>query len=449
MAQIRFIRLRRFFRSIFTKLIFINLVAWFLILMAVVFAFFFSKSGEKGPFHKNVSQYIQYIIDDLGTPPQKQNGLKIHKKTGLHISFSGANGRWTTRDHFPDTTKMQFRRIHISDNDNVQVSGKFGHHGLRVQVDDGTFFFEFAGGAEEDSRQKVGHLLLLLFLSIILFGCYLALKRLLFPLKSLGIGVAEVAGGNLSHQVVVQRNDELSELAHSFNDMTLKLKKMMQTKEHLLRDISHELRSPLTRMKVALELMDESEAKVGIQQDVIEMEEMIAAILESARDHHDSRKQNLVQCDLDRILKRVAEKYGNLVPGVRYTSDNTTLDCLANESSLSTVFTNIIDNSIKFSADQDRAVEVQLKRVNNSGLVTVKDYGEGIEENELPLLFEPFYRVDKSRSRQTGGFGLGLSLCKTIIESHGGKIKVESSIGEGTTFFLTIPLIEEQYNQRT
>ena len=92
---------------------------------------------------------------------------------------------------------------------------------------------------------------------------------------------------------------------------------------------------------------------------------------------------------------------------------------------------------------------MQLKRVNNSGLVTVKDYGEGIEENELPLLFEPFYRVDKSRSRQTGGFGLGLSLCKTIIESHGGKIKVESSIGEGTTFFLTIPLIEEQYNQRT
>lgn len=445
MAQIKLIRFRQFFRSIFTKLILINLAAWFLILLAVVFAFFFSKSGEKGPFYKNVSQYIQYIIHDLGSPPEKHNGVRIHEKTGMHISYTGETDRWTTRDRFPDIDKTHFRSFHTIGGDNVQVSGKFGRHSLQVQVDidDGVLYFEFAGGAEQDSHQKTGHLLLLILLSFILFGCYLALKKILYPLKELRAGVAEVADGNLSHQMVVQRNDELSELAHSFNDMTLKLKKMMQTKEHLLRDISHELRSPLTRMKVALELMDESEAKDGIKQDVIEMEEMITTILESARDHHDSRKLDLVECDLDRLLKRVVEKYGNLVPGVRYTSDNKALNCLADESSLGTVFTNIIDNSMKFSVDQGSVVEVQLKRVNDSGLVTVKDYGQGIQESELSFIFEPFYRVDKSRSRRTGGFGLGLSLCKTIIESHGGKIEVESSVGEGTTFFLTIPLIKK------
>ncbi len=415
-----------------------------MILLAVVFAFLFSRSGEKGPFYKNVNQYIQYVIADLGTPPEKHNGVRIHEKTGMHISFSGETGRWTTRDHFPDTDTIQFRRFHISDDDNVQVSGKFGRHSLRVQVGQGTLFFEFAEGTEEDFRQKSGHLLLLLFLSIILFGCYLALKKLLFPLKSLGVGVAEVAGGNLSHRVVVQRNDELSELAHSFNDMTLKLKKMMETKEHLLRDISHELRSPLTRMKVALELMDESEIKDGIEQDVIEMEKMITAILESARDHHDSRKQKLVRCDLDRILKRVVDKYRNMTPGVQYTSGDATLYCMADESSLNTVFTNIIDNSVKFSADQDRAVEVTLEKVKSSGLITIRDYGQGIEDSELSFIFEPFYRVDQLRSRRTGGFGLGLSLCKTIIESHGGKIEVISTVGEGTTFLLTFPLIMEQ-----
>jgi len=442
MAQIKLIRFQRFFRSIFTKLIFINLVAWFLILLAVVFAFFFSRSGEKGPFYKNVSQYIQYIIHDLGTPPQKENGVKIHNKTGVHISFSGENSRWTTRDHFPDIDKIHFHSFHGNEGDKVQFSGKYGRHSLRVQVDAGLLFFEFAGGAEEDLRQKVGHLLLLLLLSIILLGCYLTLKKLLFPLKELGAGVAEVASGNLSHQVPIQRNDELSELARSFNDMTLKLKKMMQTKEHLLRDISHELRSPLTRIKVALELIDESETKKGIEQDVVEMEEMITTILESARDHHDSRKQNLVQCDLNRILKKVAEKYSNITPGVQYVSDETTLYCMADESSLNTVFTNIIDNSVKFSAGQGRAIEVKLKKTENRGLVTVRDYGGGIEKSELSFIFEPFYRVDKSRSRQTGGFGLGLSLCKTIIESHGGKIEVKSIVGEGTTFLITLPLIK-------
>ncbi len=429
---------RRFLGSIFTKLILINLAAWFLILLAVAFTFFFSRYGEKGPFYRNITQYLQYILDDLGTPPQKENGIRIYHKTGVHISFSGKKERWTTREHFPAIEKIHFRSFHGSNK--LHFNRKNGHHLLRLQIDNGTLYFEVAGGAEKYHQQKQTHLLLLLLLSLIVFACYFALKKLLFPLKTLEIGVAEAAKGNLTHQVPVRGNNELAELAHRFNEMTLQLDKMIKTKEHLLRDISHELRSPLTRMKVELEFIDNSEAKAGIQQDILEMEKMITAILESARDHHNPQNQVVSRCNLDQILTKMATKYRNMPPGVQYDADNEGLSCMADKDALQRIFSNLIDNSIKFSASQQRAVQLQFRRKNNNALITVRDYGQGIEAEELPYIFETFYRVDKSRSRRTGGFGLGLSLCKALTEAYGGRIEVQSSVGQGTTFYVTFPL---------
>ncbi len=427
----------RFFRSVFAKLILINLAAWLFILLTVVFTFLYSKHDTKGPFQKNVRLYIHYIVNDLGSPPEKQKALAIFEKTGIHISFSDENVRWTTRDRFPEIDEIRFRPQHGSDT--VQLGRRFGNRLLLLRVDDGTLYFDFAG--VEGARHTSAHLLLLLFLSAILLCCYLAVKRILLPLKRLGTGVSEVACGNLSHQVPIRGNDELAELAHSFNDMTARLKKMMETKEHLLRDISHELRSPLTRMRVALELIENKEIKGEIELDICEMEEMITAILKSAREHHDSRKQNLQKCNLDQLLKRVTERYTNMSPGVHYTSPGVPLHCKGDESSLRTVFSNLIDNAIKFSTDENRTVEVKLsENIDDTSLITITDFGSGIDEAELPCIFEPFYRVDKSRSRKTGGFGLGLNLCKAIIEAHDGKIEVKSKPGEGTQVLLTFPL---------
>jgi signal transduction histidine kinase len=100
---------------------------------------------------------------------------------------------------------------------------------------------------------------------------------------------------------------------------------------------------------------------------------------------------------------------------------------------------NVLDNAAKYSRDRDRPVEIRIEAGTDEITVRIEDHGVGIPEAELPRIFEPFYRVDRSRSRETGGYGLGLSLCKRIMEAHGGSIAIASREGEGTEVALTFP----------
>jgi signal transduction histidine kinase len=100
---------------------------------------------------------------------------------------------------------------------------------------------------------------------------------------------------------------------------------------------------------------------------------------------------------------------------------------------------NLIENAIKYSANQNRPVEVEVSDVDSIiARITIKDFGIGIPKEDLPLIFEPFYRVDRSRVRETGGYGLGLSLCKKIVTAHSGHITVESEVGVGTSFIVDL-----------
>ena len=100
---------------------------------------------------------------------------------------------------------------------------------------------------------------------------------------------------------------------------------------------------------------------------------------------------------------------------------------------------NVIDNALKYSEKSHAPVEISLKREPGKALVTIGDRGPGIPVEDQPYIFEPFYRADKSRTRKTGGFGLGLSMCKTIMEAHGGSITLNSTVNQGTTVLLTFP----------
>lgn len=431
-------RLRRFFNSVFTKLIFISLITWFLILITIVVAFFISQHDTEGPFYKNASRYIQYIVEDIGTPPEREKALKLSETTGMNLSYVGENQRWTTRDSFPALEKVRFRSL--NGNNSIYVGRKRGHHYLRLTTDNGLLFFEFAGVEQLDSHVKFTHLVLFILLSVVLFVSYLAMKRVLLPLKWLGVGVQQVKGGNFSHLVPLRGNDELTDLAGSFNEMTVQLKNTLTAKEHLLRDISHELRTPLTRLRVALELLQDTEISQLMAADIAEMEEMIRGILETAKEHHISHRQHLQKCNLIKLIQSVTKKYELNNPAVVFVPPAEALYSQVDEKSLQTVLTNCIGNGLKFSRSGGNPIEIDLLRKKDNAIITITDHGCGIDEAELPYIFEPFYRIDSSRSRTTGGYGLGLSICKAIVEAHGGSIKVYSKKGEGTQVLFNLSL---------
>lgn len=434
-----FFRLPRFIRSVFTKLIVISLAAWVIIFITIGATFLASRYDTKGPFYKNANRYIEYIVEDIGSPPDKQKAILLSKKTGMHISFRGGDAQWTTRNKFPEVDNARFRSM--KDDSVLQVGRKRGRHFIRLQIQEGTLFFEFAGAHEEDRQHQTTHLLLLAMLSIILLGCYFAIKRVLTPLKWLGTGVQQVKAGNLSHRVPLRGNDELTDLAISFNEMTTELKNMLTAKEHLLRDISHELRTPLTRLRVALEMLEDDELKDDLADDICEMEEMIRGILETAKDHyHNSSSQNLKKYNLGDLISAVARKYHNNHPAVIFTAPLEPLYAMVDAKSIQTVIVNCIENGLKFSDPGSDPIEIGLQQQRKVGVVSITDHGSGIDEAELPYIFEPFYRADSSRSRKTGGYGLGLSICKAIIEAHGGSIKVYSKKEEGTRILFNLPL---------
>jgi signal transduction histidine kinase len=244
----------------------------------------------------------------------------------------------------------------------------------------------------------------------------------------------------LKHRVPLKKSDELRDLAAAFNAMTDRIRDMLNTKEQLLLDVSHELRTPITRMKVALEFLEDSQAKQSLEADIEEMEKMVNAILETARRQHKYENLKKQPTNLAELLKQTLTAFENQPPGIEIVDLPSEIEAEVDPEQIKTVFDNVLNNAIKYSQPDGEPIQATYEHRESFGVVRITDKGIGIPEEELSHIFEPFYRVDKSRTKDTGGYGLGLSLCKTIMEAHGGKIEVQSRPQEGTTVSLFFAL---------
>jgi signal transduction histidine kinase len=242
--------------------------------------------------------------------------------------------------------------------------------------------------------------------------------------------------------VPLKKSDELRDLAAAFNDMTERIRDMLRTKEQLLLDVSHELRTPLTRMKVALEFLEGSQAKQSLQVDIEEMEKMVNQILETARRQHKYENLKKQSTNLAGLLRQTVAAFENRPPGFEMVDLPSEIEAEVDPEQIKTVFENVLSNAVKYSQPDSEPIRVSYKRRKPYAIIRITDFGIGIPQEELSHIFEPFYRVDKSRTKETGGYGLGLSLCKTIMEAHDGRIEVQSRPEEGTTVALFFPLVK-------
>lgn len=429
--------LNKILRSVFTKLLIVILLAGLAVNLVVGGFFWMHRAAAGRLLHKNVLQYLNYIISDLGTPPNLERARKVAEQASLRIYFEGGNQRWATASEIYDFQKAHWRSW--SKNPAISIGRYHGHHFVEIDHDLGRFVFGLDKNLEMDPEKGRLVVILLSLLTLIFVGAFLSIRWILKPVRWLDEGVREVSRGNLKHRVPVKRSDELRDLAEAFNDMTDRIRNMLHTKEQLLLDVSHELRSPLTRVKVALEFLPEGKARDSIADDISEMEKMINEILETARMNHLYADLKRQPADLVTLLKDILPDYQDQHPGIRLDDLPKTLVINIDPGQIKTVFINIISNAIKFSEADSGPVRIAVNSEPHHVVVQIADRGIGIPVEELSFVFEPFYRVDKSRSKDTGGYGLGLSLCKTIMEAHKGKIEITSQPGEGTTVSLFFP----------
>ncbi len=428
----------RIIRSVFTKLLVVIILAGICVNLVVGGFFIHLRNQFVGPFHKNVVQYLNYLIADMGNPPNLDRAREIARQSFLEIRYESPDLRWATSDELPTDLKGLFNAWH--QNPDIRYGRYRGRHVIEVDKAAGRFIFGVSRNLPVDSARHGLLVIILALLTVILVAAFFAIRYILRPVKWLNTGVQEVSRGNLKHRVPLKKSDELRDLAAAFNDMTDRIRDMLHTKEQLLLDVSHELRTPLTRMKVALEFLEDSQAKQSIQADMQEMEKMVTEILETARMQH--RYENLKKqpTNLVGLLKEVLPEFENQPPGIELVEFPTEVMAAVDSEKIKTVFENVINNAIKYSQPDSGPIRIFYKSHKSYAVIRIVDQGIGIPQEELSHIFEPFYRVDKSRAKDTGGYGLGLSLCKTIMEAHDGKIEVQSRPEEGTTVSLFFPL---------
>ena len=428
----------KIFRSVFTKLLVVILLTGICINLVVGGFFIHMRNEFVGPFHKNVVQYLNYLIADMGNPPTLERAREIARQSFLEIRYESPDLSWTTSDDLPTFFKDRFTSWR--QNPDVRYGKYRGRHLIEVDKEAGRFIFGLSRNLPGDSARHRLLVLLLVLLTVIMVAAFFVIRYILRPVKWLNTGVQEVSRGNLKHRVPLKKSDELRDLAAAFNDMTERIRDMLHTKEQLLLDVSHELRTPLTRMKVALEFLEDSQVKQSLQADTEEMEKMVNEILETARRQHKYEKLKKQPTNLTGLLKQTLTAFENQPPGIEIVDLPSEIEAEVDPEQIKAVFENVLNNAIKYSQPDSDPIQISYKYREFFAIIRITDFGIGIPEEELAHIFEPFYRVDKSRTKDTGGYGLGLSLCKTIMEAHDGKIEIQSRPEEGTTVSLFFPL---------
>lgn len=399
-------------------------------------------------------QYLAYLTDDIGTPPDAQRATELASVLPVNIYIEGPNTHFSTNNTPLDLTDLSFERRRYRHKGNkkrraLSESGiEIGEHGdrtvLRHRSGDYSVYFELLH-LRPGPHNDVGSLAALIALLAILVCCYLILRRMLKPVTDISQGVNRMGGGELSYRIPVRANNDLGSLVRSINTMASDIEKMLDAKRQLLLGASHELRSPLTRARIATEMLPESGNRQRLTEDLQEMEKLIADLLESERMNQGHSVLSKTPTNLKDLVDEVCEDLGatNAINAVD-NIPNVAID----RTRIRLLLRNLIGNSLTHGGPSPPTIAATHGSAANpaSGAtmdmlkISVADSGPGVDPTHIDQLTEPFYRTDESRTRSTGGFGLGLYLCKLIAEAHGGNIHIDSVRGQGTTVSVLIPV---------
>ncbi|HBN07348.1 MAG TPA: hypothetical protein DD435_01445 [Cyanobacteria bacterium UBA8530] len=287
--------------------------------------------------------------------------------------------------------------------------------------------------------RPVGVALLYLFQLILMIVIPLV-AVVIRPLRQITRTAERLGKGDLDTPIPVLRRDEFGELEEAFEGMRKNLKATMGLKDRFLRDVSHELRSPLTRLSVALSLVRKGNDTFfpQMERDLSFMDSLIGQLLDLARIQAPELGEKDSACDLGDIAGELLRERALLFDqkGLSVERKLEKAVIRGNSALLRRAIGNLLDNAIQYGRNEGRL------RVETSGArVLVWNEGEPIPPEDLDRLFEPFYRPDSSRSRRSGGTGLGLSIVGAIVEKHGGSTEIRSDDG-GTTVELNFPLVQ-------
>lgn len=273
---------------------------------------------------------------------------------------------------------------------------------------------------------------LLILLVVVLILTLIAVRLATRPLQVLA-EAAEDLGKNINHPPLDENGPlEVRRAAHAFNTMQNRLVRYIQDRTRILAAMSHDLKTPITRLRLRAELLDDGDVKAKFDKDLQEMEAMVAATLDFMRGME--RQETTQPVDIMALLESIqadGEEMGREI----YLQGTIDRPFPGVSGALKRCLGNLIDNAVKYGSRADITVSDSEKLLE----ICIRDHGPGIPEAQLEQVFEPFFRLEESRSRDTGGAGLGLSIARNIAQAHGGELVLRNRADIGLEAILTLP----------
>jgi hypothetical protein len=271
---------------------------------------------------------------------------------------------------------------------------------------------------------------LLLMAAAVTLVAWWTARRVVGPMRVLAVGADRLGRGLDAEPLPMTGPSEVRETTQAFNRMKDRLARFVNERTHMLAALSHDLRSPLTAMRLRIEMLDETEDSIRLKALVEEMQAMVEATLEFARGV--ARAEPSTQVDLAALL---GELVGDVGEDRATLAPSQPVFATIRPQSLNRALRNLIDNAVRYGG----VAKVKLVQEPGLAVITVSDSGAGLPDDQLEAVFEPYVRLEGSRSRDTGGAGLGLAIARTIIQAHGGTVTLCNLPGGGLEASVHLP----------
>jgi len=368
------------------------------------------------------------------------DGFTLEKSASLkdsELPFSGKENQ--TEFKTIPLNGIPVRLVNFRASDEIENMAKDRGHGLIIQCAE-----NIQNQINLLNRYRLVLSLSILFIMIIsASGGFMISRKALAPVKNISKTIDKISESNLSERINVEDTpEELRILASSFNHTFDRLESAFNRQRQFTADASHELKTPLSvilsQSEIALRKNRAAEeyrdALTAITEAAMMMSQIVQKLLTLARLSTDKVELKMKDINLNEVIREsvkllspLAEQRGIII---NISADKQSV-ISGDKIALLELFTNLIDNAIKYNVPGGK-VDISVRKETCFIVTEIRDTGIGIPESDLDKVFDRFYRVDKSRSKESGGIGLGLSICNEIVKLHGGRIKIKSKVGEGT-----------------
>ncbi|MBS25536.1 MAG: hypothetical protein CMQ26_00410 [Gammaproteobacteria bacterium] len=428
---VQYIRKSLFFRLL---AIFGITVVLFLIIILISLQSIGNDSDTIETIPDYFTRHVESIIEDIGTPPNLSNAMRLASELSWTINIRNPIMEWSSdAQNRLDVDSSQYQESLTSDAEMRAINGE---DIIRVNRD-GYDFYMYRSAQEEGLFNYFVLYTALALAALILFLNYFMVNKMLNPVRLLKQGAERIRQGDLSYRVKSNLQDELGELTESINHMADSLQSMLEAKRQLLMAISHELRTPITKAKLRMEFMPESDEKDQLKEDINEIDLLISDLLEAERLNNDHSALVSERVLLANFIRSIAESFKSNNGEIEIEIPVNDLEFEIDKLRIRLLITNLLNNAVRHG--KGNLINVRVSFSGDRGIIEVKDNGEGISEEHITQITEPFYRADSARQRNTGGFGLGLYLCRLIAQAHGGEMIIVSQEGQGTQITVNLP----------